>query len=173
MAYNLKDPLYPDIKTSKTRESVRVFPFDEKGRVAMVYYDGKDEFGRRQHYESIGGGIEAEESKTQALLREAQEEAGFILRDVKEFEKVSDVYGLIKQANTHFYYTAQILEVRTSDPTLEERSMIDSIQFKSVQAWIDLLSKPVFGVNRLVHQRELMMMKLLQVQLAKSQSMNQ
>lgn len=171
MVYSLRDPLHPNIKTIKTRESVRVFPFDQKGRVAMVYYDGTDAFGRRQHYESIGGGIEFGESKTEALHREALEEGGFILGDIEEFEVVSDVYGLINQANTHFYYTAQIIGKRKSNPTLEECLMIDSIQFKRVETWIELLSKPALGVNLLVHQRELLMMQVLQNQLKKSQEM--
>ena len=165
--YTLTDPNYPTVKTTNLRPTVRVFPFDELGRVAMVYYDGCDLFGKRNHYESIGGGLEVGESKLECLNREAMEEAGFILKGIKEFDTVSDVYGLIKQSNVHFYYTALITEVKKSAPTKEERQILDSIVFKRVEEWIELLSKPVLGVNALVHQRELLMMKVLQSRLEK------
>lgn len=160
--YILKDPFYPDVKTINLRPTVRVFPFDDKGRIGMLYYNGHDFFGRRQHYESVGGGLEQGESKLECLDREAMEEGGFVLDQIQEFEIVSDVYGLIKQLNLHFYYTACIVEIKESTPTIEECKIIDSIVFKFPEEWIELLSKPVFGVNALVHQRELMMMKVLQ-----------
>ena len=160
--YKLKDPMFPDVKTTRLRPSVRVYPFDKQGRIGMVYYDGYDFFGRRNHYESIGGGLEFNESKLECLRREAMEEAGFVLDQVKEFEIVSDVYGLIKQLNVHFYYTATIIDIKESTPTIEECQIIDSIVFKTLEEWIEVLSKPVFGVNALVHQRELLLMKVLQ-----------
>lgn len=162
--YILKDPNFPKVKTTNLRPAVRVFPFDAAGRIGMVYYDGYDFFGYRNHYESIGGGLEAGENKLDCLKREAMEEAGFVLDNIKEFKVVSDVYGLIKQLNVHFYYTACIIEVKKSAPTIEERKILDSIVFKTIEEWIELFSKPSFGVNALVHQRELLLMKALQSQ---------
>lgn len=160
--YILKDLFHPNVKPTNLRPTVRVYPFDERGRIAMVYYDGYDFFGRRNHYESVGGGLEPGESKSKCLAREAMEEGGFVLEHVKEFETVSDVYGLIKQLNVHFYYTACITEIKKNSLTLEELQIFDSIVFKTIDEWVRVLSIPAFGVNALVHQRELIMMKLLQ-----------
>ena len=142
--YILKDPFHPNVKPDNLRPTVRVYPFDDKGRIGMVYYDGYDFFGRRNHYESVGGGLELGESKSECLTREAMEEGGFVLNNVREFETVSDVYGLIKQLNVHFYYTACITEIKKSALTSEERQIFDSIQFKTLDEWIRVLSIPVF-----------------------------
>lgn len=158
----LKDPFFPNIKPTSIRSAVRVYPFNDKNEIAMIHYQGKDGYGIRNHYESIGGGIHINETKSDALKREAMEEAGFELENITEYEGVIDTYGLIKQTNIHYYYYANISKYKKSTPTEVECQLIDGIEFKSIEDWIELLSKPVFGVNLLVHQRELRMMKDLQ-----------
>ena len=165
--YRLKDPTQEISSYNKLRPSVRVFAFNEQKEVAMIHYSGKDAFGFRNHFESIGGGIEENETKEMALKREALEEAGLVLKDIMFLDNVIDEYALIKQINLHFYYYAEIEGYRKSSPTLEESLVQDDLVFKTIEAWIEVLSLPVFGVNALVHQRELLMMKVLQNRLEK------
>lgn len=74
---------------SKIRQSVRVVLFDEDGNVALGYIPPCGP--KPGWYSMIGGGIDEGETIEQALTREALEETGCRLKDVRELGFIKEL----------------------------------------------------------------------------------
>lgn len=155
----LKDPNENLLEIKKVRVSVRALLLDEENRVGMLKISGFDIFGQRNHFESVGGGLEPFEDEIIALKREVREETGFHINEIKYLDTVIDEYALLSQVNVHHYYIARIVGKEKTQLTDRELCLIKGIEFKDPKTWIAVLSQAAFGVNALVHQRELLMMK--------------
>ena len=57
-----EDTVDPEQPILTLRKTARVFVINPQGKVGMIHVKGEDEFGRRDHLESCGGGIERGES---------------------------------------------------------------------------------------------------------------
>jgi hypothetical protein len=71
----LNDDQYPPAEISHIRFTARAIVFNND-RFAFLPIRGEDDFGVRDHIESIGGGIEEGENAEQTIIRECLEEAG-------------------------------------------------------------------------------------------------
>lgn len=87
----------------------------QNGRVAMVHSLKYD------YYKFPGGGIEENETKVQALIRETEEEAGLVIvpESIQEFGYVhrvekSDHMDADYFVQDNFYYLCKVQEVKTS-----------------------------------------------------------
>lgn len=87
----------------------------QNGRVAMVHSLKYD------YYKFPGGGIEENETKVQALIRETEEEAGLVivLESIQEFGYVhrvekSDYMDADYFVQDNFYYLCEVQKVKTS-----------------------------------------------------------
>lgn len=95
----------PDDKYIKPRQAVRVVIFDHNNLVALGYVRNNNGNNR---YSIIGGGIDEGESIKDALSREALEEAGCKIKNVKEIGIIeergigSDKRGRFVQTNYCF-----------------------------------------------------------------------
>lgn len=64
---DLKDNEYPNNGFTHTRNTVRALVFNDKNEICMLHIVGEDFFGKRNHFESPGGGVEANENYHEAL----------------------------------------------------------------------------------------------------------
>ena len=77
------DEFYPRPNVEfKKRNCVRGVIFNEKDEIALLYINGTDMFGKRDHFELPGGGIEENESYEEALKREIEEELGYTIKEL-------------------------------------------------------------------------------------------
>lgn len=157
----LKDPLEKLERVSKFRVSVRMLLTNEKGEIAYLHLKGHDEYGLRDHYESIGGGIKEQEEVKESLERELLEESGYVLEDAAYLFSVVDEYARFHQVNLHHYYWVQAKGKEKPLFTEFEKRFKIQVIFQSPERWLEVLSKPAFGVNALVHQREYRMLAYL------------
>lgn len=150
----LKDPNEPIKSIEKIRVSVRAILLNEKAELGYLYYQGQDLFGIRNHFESVGGGINPQESLIDALKREVKEETGFTIQDIDYLESIIDEYGKLNQVNVHHYFVCRIKKVGEKNLQGYEKELIQSLVFKSYKAWEKQFQRATVGVNTLVHQRE-------------------
>lgn len=80
----LHDDQYPCHGYTHQREIVRAFVYNEKNEFAIEHIFGEDIFGKRDYFETPGGGVEKGESLEDALIREIEEEIGCIC-EIKEY----------------------------------------------------------------------------------------
>lgn len=154
----LQDPLEPLRFVNKIRVSVRLLLIDEKGNLAYLYLEGKDEYGIRRHYESVGGGIEEQEKLEEALFRELKEETGYELESFSYLHSVIDAYAKFQQLNIHHYYVAKGRKKEKPLFTEFEKRLRIRLDFNEPERWLRVFQKPAFGVDALVHQREYVML---------------
>ena len=64
-------------KNPRIMHAVRGIIINDNNEVALVHIKGNDVFGKRDHFELPGGGIEKGEDEIKALKREIAEEIGF------------------------------------------------------------------------------------------------
>lgn len=100
-----EDTMYEKREITHIRHTVRLFVQDEQGLFWFLVIRGKDDFGQRNHYETIGGGIEAEETYEEAIRREVMEEIGYEVEHIQEIGMIIDRYYLIgRETHSHFFY---------------------------------------------------------------------
>lgn len=156
---DLKDNEYPKNGFTHTRNTVRALVFNDKNEICMLHIVGEDFFGKRNHFETPGGGVEENESYHEALKRELIEEIGFRCEIVSELGMIISRYNLIERINVSRFYIAKILDKEKLHRTDEEKVLIDSVVFKTVDAWLETLEKADNPVDRLVHEREIIALR--------------
>ena len=106
--------VYPDRKPVSddsyeySRQATRMILRDEEGNVAVHYFPLKDNMS--EGYMLPGGGIEEGESPEQGLRREAMEETGCMIEDIKELGHVLE-YGAgkkTKHIQNEYLYSANV-----------------------------------------------------------------
>ena len=70
----IEDNIYPLTKINRTRETVRVILVNERKEIGLIHIKGIDKFGNRDHYETLGGGVNDNEDLITSLIREVKEE---------------------------------------------------------------------------------------------------
>lgn len=163
----LKDPNEPIKNIAKIRVSVRAILLNEKAELGYLYYQGKDLFGIRNHFESVGGGINPQESLLAALKREVKEETGYSIKDIDYLESIIDEYGKLNQVNVHHYFVCYIEKAGQNNLQGYEKELIQKLVFKPYKAWEKQFRRATVGVNTLVHQREQILLKKYIKQLEK------
>ena len=106
-------------------EIAQALLFDRDGKLLIYLRDDKPSIPFPNHWDLIGGHVEAGETPEEALCREVREEIGVRLDAWRLFRRyeclVGDVYP-----NTKFIYHAQ-LDVAPADLTLYEGQRLTSI----------------------------------------------
>lgn len=136
-----KDEEYPFQEIVYQRETVRVLLVDEKGRLILERITGEDLFGQRNHLETPGGGIEANEDPIIALRRECMEELGCTIKSIRELGIFIDEYNLLQRRTVSRFYSAcvdQWLESRAL--TEEEKQYGMQLEFYDPQEALRLLN---------------------------------
>ena len=150
------DTQYPKNGYSSFRVSVRGIIFKED-KIGLLKIESEDIFGKRNHFEVCGGGIENDESKVLALKREILEETGIIVNNLIYIGAIIDRWNLLSRINMHHYYTCDFVS-QAADVSHSYEQEIKGIEWKSVDEFIKVLNKPVLKINKMIHERELIVL---------------
>ena len=90
----LKDEAFPFSYIDHTRIVTRAIILNEKNEVYLINVERDDDFGNASYLETPGGGVKDGEDFKDALLREIEEECGFIVDIIDEIVCVDDVDAL-------------------------------------------------------------------------------
>ena len=111
---------------SSLRQIAQALLFDRHGRLLIYLRDDKPNIPFPNHWDLIGGHVEADETPEQALVREVKEEIGVDLGDWQFFRRyeclAGDVYPNIK----FIYYAA--LDTVPNELNLYEGQRLLSIE---------------------------------------------
>lgn len=136
------------------RQTVRCFPINEEGKIGFLHVVGEDDFGVRDHLETIGGGVEINESTQQALHRELNEEIGADGIIQNDLGMVIDRYRHIHRITVSNYYVVMLNQVTTMQRTEAEQALIASIKWLTLEEALQYYSTPKTGVNKLIEDRD-------------------
>ena len=153
------DTTYPNQGFLSTRVTCRAIVKNAEGLLAYIHIKGEDLFGVRDHFESAGGGIEAGETREDAMRREIMEELGFHALIEDYLGLVINRYNLLNQITAHHYYVVSLTTEGSVHRTEFEAQVFDAIVWKSPSDWLKTFSSPTDGVNQMIHDRELFMLQ--------------
>lgn len=151
---DLFDNEYPNTGFSSIRKTVRGIILNETNQIAFLRLKGEDFFGMRNHLETVGGGIEKNETDTQALQREAIEEIGKIIEVVQPIAFTINRYNLIERITISRFYLCRVIGEAPINRTDNESELIECIEWLSLDEALNALSISKNAVDRLVHERE-------------------
>ncbi len=152
----LQDHQYPFQGISHTRPNARAMLQNEAGLFAFNHILADDKFGHRDYLETLGGGIDPGESLTTAVVREVEEESGFLSEVIMPIGVIEDSYHLIQRKNLNHYFYLKVIGVGHIRYTLQEKTLIHGLKWLSLadaKAWY--LRLPNQGIAQLIKQREL------------------
>lgn len=128
---------------------------------AMIHIKCVDGFGDRDHYEISGGGIEKGEDEESALKRELLEELGFDVVVESKIGTIIDRWNLLERINVHHFYVCEFVSEGKPQLTEYEKDVIVGVEWHTLDEWETLLSRETSGINAMIHQRELIVIRAL------------
>ncbi len=144
------------------RPTVRCFiRKDEK--YGFLRINGQDIFGKRNHLETSGGGIELGESEEDAVMREIKEETGYTIKNMVYIGRIVHETNLLKRLTFASYYLVDVFE-NSQKPSLTEyeKSIFNGLEWYHLDELEEKLKKE--SINKcdlMVHKRELVALSLL------------
>lgn len=150
------DDVYPKQEIIHIRETVRMIAVFQD-RFAFLTIDRNDCFGHCQHFETLGGGIEVNESHADAIHRELLEESGWVGEIVRPLCIIEDDYHLLQRHTiSHFYEVRLLKQVQPTAYTQAEQQLIKGLVFLTHEEVIQALSTPPpHSLQKLIYQRDL------------------
>lgn len=138
------------------RWTVRALAYNEQGELAFLRIRGSDSFGKRDHLETIGGGVENDESLEEALHREVLEEIGYECEIIEELGVIVDHYNLLNRETISTYFIVRLKEfVGETHRHDDELELIAGLEFYNEKDALHMLqSYPKRTVNELVQRRD-------------------
>ena len=146
---------YKDI--DNIRYTSRALIENSKGEFGFLHLVGEDFFGIRDHLETVGGGMEEDETVEDTIIREVKEEVGY---DIKEFELIGaivDTYNLINRITFSTFFHCLIDENNKHEihRTIEEKTLIKEIVWlKPLDALDYLKNSAKSNVDKIVQRRD-------------------
>lgn len=150
------DDVFKENIITHERETVRVIACF-KDLYAFLEVDRNDIFGCCRHLETLGGGIEANESHEQAIQREIREESGFDCEIIRPLCIVEDVYHVLGRKTISYFYAVRLIgEQKSLAYTEDERKLIKGLVFLKKEEVLSQLSSPdIHSIQKLIYQRDL------------------
>ena len=152
----IKDSFYKRGHTKfYIRHAARCFLFNND-KFCLLHILGEDAFGKRDHFETPGGGIEKEENLVEALKREIKEETGCDIKNINEIGKISIEYKLLNRIDVEYYFYAEISERHeTHLLDYEKKLSFDPYYFTIDEAIEMYKTSKQTGCGKMIHEREL------------------
>jgi len=150
------DEYFESSPIEEIRFTARVFVFDDQQRIGFLKIQGEDGFGVRNHLESPGGGVEANESFKEAAIREIEEELGASATNYQLCGVVIDRYNIINRMTLSVYFSAKLIELhQETHRTEEEKILISDVVWLSYNEALTILKHSDSDVDAIIHRREL------------------
>lgn len=151
-----KDDVFEERMVTHERETVRVIACF-KDFFAFLEIERNDVFGCCKHLETLGGGIEFNESHTQAIQREIKEESGFDCEILRPLCIVEDVYHILGRRTISYFYAVRLIgEQKSTTYTEEEKRLIKGLVFLTKEEVLKQLSSyDDHSIQKLIYQRDL------------------
>ncbi|MDH6367791.1 MULTISPECIES: NUDIX hydrolase [Breznakia] len=139
------------------RWTVRCFVYNENDELVFLRIKGTDALGRRNHVETIGGGVENEESLEDAVKREIREEIGYECEIIEDIGYIVDHYNSLNRETISNYFAVKLTEyIGGESRTEEEEALIEGTETYSESEVMDMLKDYTKrSVNELVQRRDL------------------
>ena len=142
-------------KNPRIRHAVRGIIINDNNEVALVHIKGDDVFGKRDHFELPGGGIEKGEDEIKALKREIAEEIGFEIKDIKEVGIIANEYNVLKRIDVQHFYLAKTSKFIGQSLLDYEKGLFNEVIFYPLDKVLAMYKKmTVENVGILIHNRD-------------------
>jgi 8-oxo-dGTP diphosphatase len=150
----LSDDQYPQSQITHVRFTARAIVFDGD-RFAFLPIYGEDDFGIRDHIETIGGGIEEGESAEDTIVRECMEEAGIEVNIIDFLGVIVDHYHIIQRQTVSYFFLANVVRRHEfTNRTPMEKTLMKDVLWLSEDECLTMLDGPVEKIGRLIHKRD-------------------
>lgn len=150
----LNDDQYPPSEITHVRFTARAIVIKDD-RFAFLTIRGEDDFGIRDHMESIGGGIEEGESAEDTIVRECLEEAGIDVSIKAFLGVIVDHYYFIQRQTVSYFFLANVINVQhQTNRTDMEKTLMHDVLWLSVEETLKMLDMPVEKIGRLIQKRD-------------------
>jgi 8-oxo-dGTP diphosphatase len=150
----LVDDQYPVSEITHTRFTARAIVIKDD-RFAFLTIRGEDDFGIRDHIESIGGGIEDGESAEETVVRECLEEAGLEVKIEDFLGVVIDHYNFIQRQTVSYFFLANVVSIQNqTNRTQMEKTLMHEVLWLDKDECLKMLDQPVEKIGRLIQSRD-------------------
>lgn len=159
----IEDSVYPkDYLIQKVRKTVRGIIINNQNEAAVIHIDFIDElFGKRDHFELPGGGIENNEDPIKALHREIKEELGYTIKDVHYLMDIGIEYHPLKRIDEAKVYVAYVDQKCEQNLQGIENEAFKEIKFVKLGKLLKIYKEnKQENVGKLIYQRDGYLLKL-------------
>ena len=153
----IKDDYYENKCSDKPiRQTVRGIVVNERNEIAVIHIDYDDPlFEYRNHYELPGGGIEENETPEQTLVREMEEEIGYIVRDVHFLTECGIEYNPFNRIDNALVYVCEVDKKTHTDYKGIEKEFIKGVEFIKLNKLIKIYKKDKQEkVGKMIYERD-------------------
>lgn len=142
------------------RWTVRCFAYNQNNELVFLRIKGMDALGKRDHLETVGGGVEHEEELEDAIKREVKEEIGYNCEIVENIGYVVDHYNLLNRETISTYFIVKLKEHVGGSRSKTEEKLIHGLEtYKETDALYELSQYKRRTVDELVQRRDLIALK--------------
>ena len=158
----IKDTYYKkEMNNPALRIAVRAILLDDNDNIAYLHIKGEDKFGKRDHLESPGGGVDENETLEEALKRELLEELGAKIEILNEIGYIDIEYSLLNRIDRENYFLCRLKSLTNETHLLAyEKTLFDGLKWIQINDAISFFkTNKNHLVGNMIHERE---MKVLQ-----------
>lgn len=150
----LDDDQYSKSEITHVRFTARAIAVKDD-RFAFLSIKGEDDFGIRDHIESLGGGIEEGEDAQETIVRECMEEAGFEVEVKTLLGVIVDRYYFIQRQTISYFFLVEVknIQPQTLRTPMEQALMHEILWLNETEA-LKMLEMPVEKIGRLIQRRD-------------------
>lgn len=151
-----EDPFWENTDIESIRYTTRVILENAHGQLGFLKIEGEDALGRRNHYETCGGGVEGEESFFATAEREIQEEMGLKARDFSVIGVIIDRLNPLARLTLSVYVHASVAQDGLAlQRTAAEAELIRDVVWLTPADAVRALSTAQSPIDAYVHRRDL------------------
>lgn len=151
-----EDPSWENLPIEVLRFTSRVFLKNKEGLYAFLKIVGEDALGQRDHLETCGGGVEADESFLEAAQREVMEELGLLAENYREIGAIIDRLNPLQRMTCSVFFSADALDGQNGlNRTEEEKILIENVLWLTPEEALKQLSVAYSPIDAFVHRRDL------------------
>lgn len=152
----IKDDMYPKkVEKLNKREAVRAILVNELDEIGLIYINGTDMFGKRDHFETPGGGVEENETFIDTLNREILEETGYDIDILGYVGTISIEYNLLNRVDIENYFLCKVKTHHETHLLEYEANLFDTIKWFSFNDVINMYQNyKTENIGTKIHQRD-------------------